>query len=46
MYCVIFIICDATNESTIIKGKDKGHPIKVNEGPEGEQIYSSTLPST
>ena len=28
------------------KGKGKGHPITGHEGPEGEQIYSSTLPST
>ena len=28
------------------KGKDKGHPITGHEGPEGEQMYSSTLPST
>ena len=24
----------------------KGHPVTGDEGPEGEQIYSSTLPST
>ena len=34
--CVIIII--------IIQGK--GHPITGHEGPEGEQMYSSTLPST
>ena len=28
------------------KGKGKIHPITVHQGPEGEQIYSSTLPST
>ena len=28
------------------KGKGKGHPIPVHEDPEGEQMYSSTLPST
>ena len=28
------------------KGKGKGHPITGHEGPEGEQMYSSTLPST
>ena len=28
------------------KGKGKGHPITVHEGPEGKQVYSSTLPST
>ena len=28
------------------KGKGKGHPRTGNEGPEGEQMYSSTLPST
>jgi len=27
----------------IRKGKDKVHPRTVHEGPEGEQIYSSTL---
>ena len=29
-----------------VKGKGKGHPRTGHEGPEGEQIYSSTLPST
>ena len=28
------------------KGKGKGHPRTGQEGPEGEQMYSSTLPST
>ena len=28
------------------KGKGKVHPRTGNEGPEGEQIYSSTLPLT
>ena len=28
------------------KGKGKGHPITGHEGPEGEQMYNSTLPST
>ena len=28
------------------KGKGKGHPITGHEGPEGDQMYSSTLPST
>ena len=28
------------------KGKDKVHPRTVHEGPEVEQMYSSTLPST
>ena len=32
------------NKSTSIKGKD--HPITNHEGPEGEQMYTSTLPST
>jgi hypothetical protein len=27
-------------------GKGKGHPITGHEGPEGDQMYSSTLPST
>ena len=27
-------------------GKGKGHPRTGHEGPEGEQMYSSTLPST
>ena len=27
-------------------GKGKGHPTTGHEGPEGEQMYSSTLPST
>ena len=26
--------------------KGKGHPITGHEGPEGEKMYSSTLPST
>ena len=30
----------------VIKGKGKGHPITGHEGPEGEQMYNSTLPST
>ena len=30
----------------VIKGKGKVHPITGHEGPEGEQMYSSTLPST
>ena len=29
-----------------IKGKGKALPITGHEGPEGEQMYSSTLPST
>ena len=29
-----------------VKGKGKGHPRTGHEGPEGEQMYSSTLPST
>jgi hypothetical protein len=28
------------------KGKGKGHPRTGHEGPEGEKMYSSTLPST
>jgi hypothetical protein len=28
------------------KGKGKGHPRTGHEGPEGDQLYSSTLPST
>jgi hypothetical protein len=28
------------------KGKGKVHPRTGHEGPEGEQMYSSTLPST
>ena len=28
------------------KGKGKGHPITCHEGPAGEQMFSSTLPST
>ena len=28
------------------KGKGKGHPITGHEGPEGEQMCSSTLPLT
>ena len=28
------------------KGKCKGHPTTGHEGPDGEQMYSSTLPST
>ena len=28
------------------KGKGKGHPRTGHEGPEGEQMYSSTFPST
>ena len=29
-----------------VNGKGKGLPITCHEGPEGEQMYSSTLPST
>ena len=29
-----------------VKGKGKGHPRTGHEGPDGEQMYSSTLPST
>jgi len=29
-----------------VKGKGKVHPRTGHEGPEGEQMYSSTLPST
>ena len=29
-----------------VKGKGKVHPRTAHEGPEGEQMYSSTLPST
>ena len=28
------------------KGKGKGHPRTGHEGPEGKQMYNSTLPST
>ena len=28
------------------KGKGKVHPTTGHEGPDGEQMYSSTLPST
>jgi hypothetical protein len=28
------------------KGKSKVHPVTGHEGPEGEQMYSFTLPST
>ena len=33
---------------SLLKGKGKGkfHPITGHEGPEGEQMYTSTLPST
>ena len=30
----------------LVLGKGKVHPITGHEGPEGEQMYSSTLPST
>ena len=30
----------------VCKGKGKGHPRTGHEGPEGEQLYSCTLPST
>ena len=29
-----------------VQGKGKGHPITGHEGPEGEQMYNSTLSST
>ena len=41
--------CLRVNGSTLltcIKGKGKALPITGHEGPEGEQMYSSTLPST
>ena len=34
------------NDRSVCKGKGKGHPRTGHESPEGEQIYSSTLPST
>ena len=34
------------NISVRIKGKGKGRPITGHKDPEGEQVYSSTLPST
>ena len=38
--CVSFVVfCQS-------KGEGEGHPITGHEGPEGEQMYSSTLPST
>ena len=33
-------------EEAMVKGKGKDLPITGHEGPEGEQMYSSTLPST
>ena len=36
----------AITSDVIGKGKGKVHPITGHEGPEGEQMYSSTLPST
>jgi hypothetical protein len=33
-------------EITNLQGKGKGHPITDHEVPEGEQMYSFTLPST
>ena len=32
--------------ATLCKGKVEVHPRTGHEGPEGEQMYSSTLPST
>jgi hypothetical protein len=35
-----------SSSSSSSKGKGKDHPITGREGPEGEQMYSSTLPLT
>ena len=46
----MIIFVESSNSDVInwlrLKGKGKGHPITGHEGPEGEQMYSSTLPST
>ena len=36
----------SSNQSKISKAKSKVHPTTDHEGPEGEQMYSNTLPST
>ena len=43
-----FTVCIRTNLHFPYsdKGKGKDHPITGHEGPEGKQMYSSTLPST
>ena len=40
----VVLNCNTTIK-LILNGKGKGHPITGHEGPEGEQMYSSTLPS-
>ena len=37
---------DPKIQTAITEDKGKGHPRTGHEGPEGEQMYSSTLPST
>jgi hypothetical protein len=36
---------DHESRDDTAKGKGKGHPITGNKNPEGEQMYSSILPS-
>ena len=49
------MLCGENNRNTLnkiyvtvtqINGKGKGHPRTGHEGPKGEKMYSSTLPST
>ena len=40
------IVCRLADALLIAKIKGKGHPITGHEGPEAEQMCSSTLPST
>ena len=49
----VYITCFNNCKSTfcprgilMCKGKSKGHPRTGHEGPEGEQMYSPTLPSS
>ena len=50
MHFIVFLLhvsaLHAQDKHIIHKGKGKGLPRTGHEGPEGEQIYSSTLPST
>ena len=46
VFAILFSAIFTNNVNKKGKGKGKVHPITGHEGPEGKQIYSSTLPST
>ena len=46
MKCVVGLGMKGGEHPDVVKAKGDSHPITGHEGPEGEQMCSSTLPST